>query len=225
MDSLKKKIVVQSIALPVVLGLLLFLPAGSLAFWEAWVYCFLFLVSVLAIDVYFLKRDPELLARRMKFAEAGETEERQKTVQTLAGVTYFLSFLVPGLDYRFHWSAAPFALILVADVCVLAGFLIVFLVFRENSYTSSIVEVEKNQTVIRTGPYGIVRHPMYAGALLLFVSTPLALGSFWAFFFVVPLSLLLILRLLDEERFLRERLSGYTEYCQRTVYRLIPYVW
>ncbi|HEV8716429.1 MAG TPA: isoprenylcysteine carboxylmethyltransferase family protein [Candidatus Binatia bacterium] len=225
MDNLKAKILFRSAMLPVTLGIILFLTAGTFAYWQAWVYCLVFFVAVMLIGAYFLKNDPALLERRLKIGETGETEPKQKIIQTVAGALYFASFLIPGLDRRLHWSAVPASLVLAADVGVALAFLIVFFVFRENSYTSSIIEVDESQRVIETGPYRVVRHPMYAGALLLFLAAPLALGSFWALLFVVPLSTMVVLRLIDEERFLSEHLPGYTAYCQKTRYRLVPLIW
>ena len=225
MSSLTTKTLIQSALFPVVLGLVLFLSAWTLDYWEAWVYCLILLAAVMGTSVYLLRNDPALLERRLKGGESGETEQRQRIGQTVAGVLYLISFIIPGLDHRFHWSTVPISLSIAADVCVVLAFYIVFLVFKENSYTSSIIEVYTNQQVISTGPYCIVRHPMYTGVEMLFFATPIALGSFWALLLVIPLSIMIVLRLLDEERFLAEHLPGYTDYRQATRYRLIPFIW
>jgi protein-S-isoprenylcysteine O-methyltransferase Ste14 len=140
-------------------------------------------------------------------------------------VAFILGVLLPGLDHRFQWSQVPVSLVLASDVFVLLGFIAVFFVFKENTYTSAIVEVDPDQKVISTGPYRLVRHPMYAGALVMFLFTPVALGSFWGVLGTIPLIVLIIFRLLDEEKFLAEHLSGYKEYCNTTRYRLIPRIW
>ena len=142
---------------------------------------------------------------------------------------YFLrkdpQLIVPGFDHRFHWSHVHTYLIVGADVVVLFGFVIVFFVFKENSYTSATIEVAANQYVISTGLYSVVRHPMYSGGLLLMFFTPLALGSWWALPFALPMFVVIILRLLDEEKVLLQSLTGYKEYCQKVHYRLIPRIW
>ena len=133
--------------------------------------------------------------------------------------------VVPALDHRFHWSDVAIHFILVGDIFVLLGLLIVFLVFKENSYAAGVIEVGKEQKVISTGPYALVRHPMYTGALLMLCFVPLALGSWWGLVFILPMFVVIVLRLLEEEKFLLKNLPGYNEYCQTTRYRLVPFIW
>jgi protein-S-isoprenylcysteine O-methyltransferase Ste14 len=209
----------------VALALVLFLPAWSLRFWEAWVYWTLFSVSVLLITLYFLKYDPRLIERRLEVGPGAEREKSQVILQAIASVLLLALFVIPGFEHRLHGSAVPMPAVLTADVLVLLGFLIIFFVFRENSYTSGIVTVEAGQRVIATGPYRLVRHPMYAGAALIFLATPVALGSLWALLAAVPLCGTMVLRLLDEERFLSANLPGYDAYCREVRYRLLPLVW
>ena len=208
-----------------ILGLCLFITAGTLDFWQAWIYLVMFSGSSLAITLFLMKRDMELLKRRLKGGAAGEKERSQKIIQTFAQFIFIGVMLIPGFDHRFKWSHVPVLLVLAGEIFVALGFFIVFLVFRENSYTSAVIEIAENQKVISTGPYAVVRHPMYSGALLMLLFTPLALASFWDLPFVFLIFIVIICRLLDEEKFLSKNLSGYAAYCQKTRFRLIPTIW
>ncbi|RPI30035.1 MAG: isoprenylcysteine carboxylmethyltransferase family protein [Chloroflexota bacterium] len=211
--------------LMLVLAVALFLPAGSLSFWQAWVYLAVFASCTVLITAYLIRYDRELLARRVRGGPTAETQKSQQVIQSLASLFFIALFIVPGLDYRFSWSDMPPAISLVSDGFVALGFYIVFLVFRENSYTSATIEVSDEQKVISSGPYGVVRHPMYAGAFLLLLFTPLALGSWVAVPLPIPLILVIVTRLLDEEKFLSSNLSGYDVYRLKVPYRLVPYIW
>ena len=206
----------------VVTGLMLFLPAGSLRYWQAWMFLATLFPPVFFVVSYFLTRDPGLLARRL---QVKEKERQQQVIVMLANLAFFLGFLLPGLDHRYGWSGVPAWACVLADALVFLGYVIVFFVFRENSYTSRIVEVVEGQKVVTTGPYSLVRHPMYAGVVLMYLATPIALGSFWALGFFVPVIVLIVVRALDEERVLVRDLEGYKEYTQMVRYRLVPRVW
>jgi len=206
----------------IVVALFLFLPAGSLLYWQAWVYLGVLFIPMILVMQYFLNHDPGLLERRMK---AREKYEPQKRIQIISGVFFFIGFLIPGLDFRFGWSSVPVPLILAADAVVALGYLLVFLVFRENSYTSRIIGVETGQRVITTGPYAIIRHPMYLGVTLMFLATPLALGSWWAVPVFLFLPVVLVFRIRNEEEVLVRELPGYADYCRDVKYRLIPEIW
>jgi protein-S-isoprenylcysteine O-methyltransferase Ste14 len=207
---------------PMFIGFFLFLPAGSIRYYEAWIYSVALFIPMITTLLYLVKYDPKLLERRMRYKEK---EEKQKLIIRLSRLPFIAGFLIPGFDYRFGWSDIPMAFVIVANVIVMAGYFFVFLVFRENSYTSRIVEVEKEQEVITTGPYSIVRHPMYTGTIVMFLFTPLALGSWWAIIAFALWPVVLVYRIFDEERVLMKDLKGYKEYCEKTRYRLIPMVW
>lgn len=209
----------------VVIAALFFIPAWSLRFWQGWVYIAIMGAASAAIILYLAKYDDALIGRRLKAGPVAEKEKSQKIIQTLTAMAGVIAFLVAGFDFRWHWSDVPTVLIVVGDIGIAIGYVIIFLVFRENSYASSIVEVAENQKVISTGPYAIVRHPMYSGAILMFLATPLALGSWWAFIPVAILSAMVAIRLADEEKFLVANLPGYDAYRSRVRDRLIPAVW
>ncbi len=170
----------------------------------------------------FVKTDPGLLERRMKFREKIGAQE---CIVILSAFFFFTGFLIPGLDYRYQWSNVPLPVVGIADLMVFLGYVITFLTLRENSFASRIIEVEPCQKVISTGPYAVIRHPMYAGTILMILFTPLALGSYWAMVMFVPLVVLIVFRILNEEKVLSRDLTGYLEYCKKVRYRLVPYVW
>lgn len=205
-----------------VLSVVFFLPAGTFAYWEAWVYLAILFIPMFFVVIYLLKNDRELLARRMKVRER---EAEQKLIIKLSYIPFLLAFLLPGFDKRFGWSNVPVGVVVLADILVFLGYGIVFLVFRENRYASRIIEVEQEQTVISSGPYAIVRHPMYLGSLLLYILSPLALGSYWAVIPAVLIVPIIVARIRNEESVLARDLNGYQEYMQKTRYRLIPGIW
>jgi protein-S-isoprenylcysteine O-methyltransferase Ste14 len=207
---------------PVFAGLFLFLPAGSLLFWEAWIYAVVLFVPLVATMLYLVKYDPGLLERRLRF---GEKVAKQKMIVRLSQLPFIIGFLIPGLDYRFNWSDISPALVVIANIMVFLGYWWVYLVFRENSYTSRIIAVEKGQKVISTGPYALVRHPMYLGMTIMYLFTPVALGSWWGLTVFIFIPVVFIFRILNEEDILRKDLPGYQEYCLKVRYRLMPYIW
>ena len=207
------------------LGILLFLPAWSLYYWHGWVYLLILLVWIIFAIQYFLKRDPKLLERRLRRGPTAEKEMSQKIIQLLASIFAFSIFVIAGMDFRSGWSEVPMFLVIAACLLVILSFRIIFLVFRENSYASSIIEIDSEQKVISSGPYSIVRHPMYSGSVLLYLVTPIALGSFAALPLALAVLVMIILRLLNEEKFLSGKLKDYKEYCSTVRYRLIPHVW
>jgi protein-S-isoprenylcysteine O-methyltransferase Ste14 len=209
----------------IVMAALIFLPAGTLNYWQGWVFFALFFVASNTIGIYLAIYNPVLLERRMNVGPTAEKEKSQKII-TLFALLGFITLLVfPALDHRFEWSPVPPYVSVAGDILVLLGFLLTFVVICENSYAASTIQVAEGQKVVSTGPYAIVRHPMYAGALVMLAGMPLALGSWWGLFFFFPTMPILVWRLLDEERFLHKNLPGYTEYTRKVRYRLIPFVW
>jgi protein-S-isoprenylcysteine O-methyltransferase Ste14 len=224
-DSLSRRAFAATAKFLVVLALLIFLPAGSIRYWQGWLFWINFAVCCFAFTPYFLKHDPALLERRLRAGPAAEREPLQKRLQALARICLGAIFVVSALDYRMGWSSVPTSVVVLGNVLVAIGFWLTFWVFRANSFASSTIELSAGQRVIDTGPYALVRHPMYAAALLLFCGVPLALGSWWGLLVLLPLVAVLVVRLLDEEVFLARNLPGYTEYCGKVRYRLLPGVW
>jgi protein-S-isoprenylcysteine O-methyltransferase Ste14 len=211
--------------LGLVLAAALFLPAGTLRWWRAWAWLGVFLAPALAITIHLLRRDPALLRRRLAAGPVAEARPVQRLLQALASGCFVAVFVLAGLDRRLEWSSVPAAASLAADAVVAAGLGVVFLVFRENSHASAVVEVSAGQRVVSTGPYRHVRHPMYSGALLLLLATPPALGSLAALPAVLALAGVIVARLLDEERLLARELPGYEAYRRAVRYRLVPGIW
>ncbi len=220
--DLKAKIIVRLVIVVPALLVLFFLPAGTFDYWEAWVYIAILLIPMLFVISYLFRNEPELVERRMRMREK---QREQKTIIKVSYPIFLLAFILPGLDRRFEWSTVPVALVIVSDLLVLLGYSLIFLVFKENPFASRIVEVETEQKVITSGPYAFVRHPMYAGAILMYSFSPLALGSWWALIPALGIIPLLVVRIWNEEAVLASGLEGYRDYMQKTKYRLIPGVW
>lgn len=204
---------------------LLFIPAGTWHYWQAWVFAAVFSACTAAITLWLARHNPALLERRMKVGPRAEVQAAQKIIMSLALASWVALLVVPALDRRFGWSAMPAALSLAGDAAIIFGFLVTFRVLQVNSYSASTIRVEPGQQVVSTGPYAWVRHPMYAGALPLVAGMPLALGSWWGFLALLPFPPVLVWRLLDEERYLLVHLPGYAGYCQRVRHRLVPGIW
>jgi protein-S-isoprenylcysteine O-methyltransferase Ste14 len=228
MSSLAVKALLSVLLLAVVMGLIIFTTAGHWTigdYWQAWVYLIVFTVISLFTTIYLIRNDPELLKRRMRGGPTAEKRASQRVIMLFTSLAFISLLVVPALDRRLGWSTVPFYVVIAGDTLVAIGFYFIFLVYRENTYTSATIEVAANQKVIESGPYSLVRHPMYASALLYLLGTPLALGSYWGllpFAAVIPL---LIWRLIDEEKMLSRELEGYRQYRERVRYRLVPGVW
>jgi protein-S-isoprenylcysteine O-methyltransferase Ste14 len=221
-SRLKKTIVLRLACLPIVLGLIFFWPAGTFRYWQAWVYIAMLFIPMVGVFAYFIRRDPELLERRMR---AREKERQQKAIIGLSSLLFIGIYLLPGFDRRYGWSSVPVFVVIAADIMILAGYGFFVRVLKENRYASRVVEVEEKQRVITTGPYAMVRHPMYVAVGIIYTLSPLALGSLWAMPPALLVILVLVARIGNEEKVLIRDLPGYREYMQRVRYRLIPGVW
>jgi protein-S-isoprenylcysteine O-methyltransferase Ste14 len=224
-SSLAARALLSLVALAAVMTLLVFGTAGTLRYWQSWLYLAVFFGASLLTTLDLMRRDPALLERRMRGGPAAEQRPAQRLVMLGASVGFVSLLVLPGLDRRFHWSDVSLGVVLAGDVLVVVGFYFILRVYRENTFTSATIEIAPNQTVVSTGPYAIVRHPMYASALLYVVGTPLALASYWGLIGVAVMLPFLIWRLFDEERMLVASLRGYVEYQHKVRHRLIPFVW
>lgn len=203
-------------------GALIFIPAGSLTFVNGWVFIAALFVPMLILGAVLLVRSPELLEKRLK---VGEKQGTQKGVVVASGVLFLAGFVVAGLDFRFGWSHVPTWVVTVACAVLLVSYALYAEVMRENAYLSRTVEVQENQKVVDTGLYGIVRHPMYAVTVWLFLSIPVVLGSWWSLLCFVPYIAVIAVRIVNEEKVLAKGLDGYAEYKKRVKYRILPFVW
>lgn len=222
MENLVKKVIVAYAIAFVALGLMFFVPAGTIYFWQAWIYLILMFFVAISISIYLFRHDKAVIERRMKLKEK---EEPQKNIIRIGSIFYLVLFIIPGLDFRFGWSQVPIAVIVLSDAVFLFGYYLFFLTLKENPYAARTIEVEKGQKVITTGPYALVRHPMYSAVLLIMFVTPLCLGSYWGMLATIPMFPLIVFRILNEEKVLAENLPGYREYLEKTRYRLIPGLW
>jgi len=220
--SLKSNLTVRFVVGISVLGSVFFIPAGSFRFWQAWVYIGISVVPALIAFIYFYKHDPKVLERRSLLKEK---VPEQKRIMIFIYVTWLIAILLPGFDHRYGWSRLPLWLTVLSQLCVLSGILMAYWVVTINRFAARTIQVESGQTVISEGPYRTIRHPMYLGMCVMWLFTPLALGSYVtlpAFGLFIPL---MVLRLLNEEEVLRKELAGYNEYCTRTLFHLVPHVW
>jgi protein-S-isoprenylcysteine O-methyltransferase Ste14 len=206
----------------ILVGLLLFLPAGSFAYPNGWLFIGLLFVPMLFLGVVLLIKSPKLLEKRLG---AKEKENTQKSVVAVSGLLFVVGFVIAGLDYRFGWSNVPTWVVIAASVVLLISYALYAEVMRENAYLSRTIEVQENQKVVDTGLYGIVRHPMYAVTIWLFLAIPIVLGSWWSLMIFLPYVAVIVIRIKNEEKVLGAGLEGYTDYKKRVKYRIIPFVW
>jgi protein-S-isoprenylcysteine O-methyltransferase Ste14 len=206
-------------------GLMLFLPAGTLHYWQAWVFLAVFTLATWIPSIYLMRTDPAALERRMRAGPIAEARTVQRIIISIALASLAAMMVVSAFDHRFGWSSVPAAVCLAGDVLVAIGLGLSMFVVVQNSYAAANITVEAEQKVISTGLYGLVRHPMYTGNVLLMTGIPLALGSYWGLVFVLPGLVVLAFRIRDEEKLLEQELDGYRAYTRRVHYRLVPYVW
>jgi protein-S-isoprenylcysteine O-methyltransferase Ste14 len=224
MKALGKGLVSATLGL-IAFGVMLFVPAGTFHYWQAWVFLAVFALSTWIPSVYLMRTNPAALERRMRAGPLAETRTLQRIVLTVLFICFPAIFVVSALDHRFGWSPVPATVSLIGDVLVGIGLGVAMMVLIQNSYASVNVTVEAGQRLVSTGLYGLVRHPMYTGNVILMVGVPLALGSYWGLVLVVLGLFVLALRIRDEEDLLEHELTGYREYTQQVRYRLVPYVW
>jgi protein-S-isoprenylcysteine O-methyltransferase Ste14 len=222
MDDLNARTVIAGVRGFAVLAVLIFLPAWTLRYWQGWAFLATFAAASTALTVYMAVYDRELLERRLRAGPRAETESSQKIIVLLVMLGFAAFLVFPVLDHRFGWSPLPAYVSITGDVLIALGFLFIFFVLRENSYAASTIQVAEGQRVISTGPYAVVRHPMYSGALLLAIGMPLALDSWYGLVGILVILPILIWRLLDEEQFLTRNLPGYADYKSKVRWRLIP---
>jgi protein-S-isoprenylcysteine O-methyltransferase Ste14 len=206
-------------------GLALFWPAGTFNYWQAWTFLAVFVILSAVYTPYLAVKHPEVLRRRMRAGPVAETRTTQRIIVIGIYLWFFGVLIVSALDHRFGWSNVPTAVALIGNALVAIGLGITMLVVIQNSYAAATITVEADQKVVSTGLYALVRHPMYFGALIMMIAIPLALGSYWGLALIIPGVPILAFRILDEEKALREELTGYTEYTQKVHYRLVPYAW
>jgi len=206
----------------IAIGVLLFGSAGSLRYWNGWLFLVALFAPMTFALAYFFKKDRSLLEKRLRLREK-QTEQR--TYVKLSVVWFLISFLVPGFDYRFGWSEVPIWLVVASVVVTIIGYALFMVVMAQNTFASRVVEIQQNQRVIETGLYSVVRHPMYMAAMIMYMAWPLVLGSYYALIPMLLLPALLVYRIKNEEEVLRAGLAGYTEYAEHVRYRLIPFVW
>jgi protein-S-isoprenylcysteine O-methyltransferase Ste14 len=204
---------------------LLFWPGGTLNYWQAWVFIAVFIVCTLVPSAYLAVKDPAALQRRMKAGPTAETRSVQKLVMTGTILAVIAVLVISALDHRFGWSSVPTPIVIVGNILVAVGLVVAQLVVIQNSYAAATITVEEDQKVVSTGLYGLVRHPMYVGTLIMMIGTPLALDSYWGLLAIVLALPVLAARIEDEEKMLRQELDGYDEYTRKVHYRLVPGVW
>jgi len=209
----------------IILGGLLFVPAGTFAYWPGWAFVVVFTVMTQTIGLYLYFKDPALLARRMKAGPTKETRPLQRVLIAITFIAFLAVVVVSALDWRLGWSNAPLWVIVLGDLLVVLGLYVTLLVVQQNTFAGSTIEISEGQKVISTGLYGLVRHPMYLGALILTAGVPLALGSYWGLVIVVVVLPVLALRIVDEEKMLVGELQGYSNYRQTVRFRLVPGLW
>jgi protein-S-isoprenylcysteine O-methyltransferase Ste14 len=224
MTDLNVRAWLSLVVLALMMGVLLFLSAGTVRYWHAWIYLLLFFGMSAAITLDLMRHDPALLARRMRGGPTAERRPLQRFIMLGASLGFIGLLIVPALDFRFKWSVVPPGVVMIGEALFTLGFGFIARVYRENTFRSATIEVAEGQRVVATGPYAIVRNPMYASALLYLVGTPLALGSYWGLLALALMLPFLQWRLVDEERLLAQDLPGYADYQQRVRYRLVPFL-
>ncbi len=220
--TLLKKVLLRYVIAFIFIGLLIFIPAGTLKFIKGWIFIAGLIVPMTFTLIYLMVKDPELLEKRIQLKEKDNT---QKKYINLSILLYIITYIIPGLDYRFHWSIVPSWLVIISFVVMILGYVMFITVMLQNRYASRIIEIQDEQKLIDSGLYRIVRHPMYLSAIILYMASTLVLGSYFTLIPMLFLPFLLAYRIKDEEKVLMEGLPGYNEYTKKVKYRLIPFIW
>ena len=223
--SLHVRAAIRFLQLPLIMGVLLFLPAGTLQWWQGWVFVTVFFLGSVALTVYLAIIDPKLLERRLNAGPRAEKEKSQQVIMVVAMMSFALTLALPAIDHRLGWSHVPDVVVILGNLLIVLGLLGVVWVFRENTYGAATIQLAEGQEVISTGPYAIIRHPMYSASLVMLLGIPLALGSWWGLLTMITNVAAIAWRLLEEERFLLENLSGYRDYGRSVPHRLVPLLW
>jgi protein-S-isoprenylcysteine O-methyltransferase Ste14 len=216
------KVLIRYFSGIVFVGALIFLPAGSLKFMNGWLFLISLFIPMAFVLIYLSIKDPELLEKRIK---TKEREKPQKFYLLFSIIVSFLTYLLPGFDYRYHWSSVPFWLVVLAIIFMITGYVMFFIVMKQNSYASRVIEIQEEQKLIDTGLYSLVRHPMYLAATILYFFSPLVLGSFYSMIPMIFMPLLLVIRIKNEERVLLNGLKGYDQYMKKVKFRFLPFIW
>lgn len=220
--NIKVQALIKFLSGLIIVMLLIFVPAGTLHYINGWIFSGLLFIPMLIMGIVMSVKNPELLAKRLN---SKEKDSEQKNIVKFSGLIFLIGFIVAGLNYRFKWLVIPQLTIIIASIVFLLSYLMYAEVLRENKYLSRTVEVQENQKIIDTGLYGIVRHPMYTATILMFLSTPLILGSLHSFIIFLLYPVIIVMRLRNEEKFLENNLDGYSQYKNKVKYRLIPFIW
>jgi protein-S-isoprenylcysteine O-methyltransferase Ste14 len=222
MKKLLMTVLIRYIGSFLVIGCILFIPAGTIYYWNGWILMGAFFIPMIFVFFYLITKDPELLEKRMRMRE---NQSEQKHIQKIFILLMLVEFVIPGLDYRFQWSSVPLWLVIVSTVLVVTGYILVFNVMKQNSYASRVIEIQDKQKIIDTGFYSVVRHPMYSFMLIIYIFSPLVLGSYYAVIPALTFPFMLAYRIKNEEEVLMQGLDGYKDYIKRVRYRLIPFIW
>jgi protein-S-isoprenylcysteine O-methyltransferase Ste14 len=223
MSALNKKVIRGLLTHILIVALPIFMAAGTLHYRQGWMLLIIYSLAVIGIIMYLIKHDRQLLERRMQVG--GEKDKSQRMIQPFMFLAFGTTLVLPAVDYRFNWSVVPMGVEVIGNLLLALGLITIFFVFKQNTYASAIVEIEAKQKIIDTGLYGIVRHPMYTAGIIMLVGIPLALGSWLGLVAFIPSALVLVWRVIEEEKVLIKNLAGYTDYQQRVRYRLVPFIW
>ncbi len=215
-------VVIKYLSSILIVSCILFIPAWTINYWNGWVLMAIMFIPMLLVMIYLIIKDPELVEKRIK---TGEKEKEQQTFRKIGTICLLVEFIIPGFDYRFQWSAVPLWLVALSSVVFLLGYFMFFMVMKQNTYASRVVEIQDNQKIIDTGLYSVVRHPMYTAIILVYCSAALVLGSYFALIQSLAWPLIFAFRIRNEEKVMMNGLEGYSDYTKKVKYRIVPFIW